>query len=90
MNKGELVERVAKNTKYPKTVTENILNGVVDTIVKTVKKGEEVRLVDFGTFCVGRRKERKGVNPRTRQEMLIPAKKTPKFRAGLHFKTQVK
>lgn len=90
MNKAELTERVARETKNSKAVTETVLNCILDTVVKTVKKGQEVRLVDFGTFCIGKRKERRGVNPQTGKEITIPARKVPKFRSGLHFKTQVK
>ena len=90
MNKAELVDKVARETKSSKAATEAILNCFIDTVVKTVKRGQEVRLVDFGTFCTGKRRERKGVNPQTGQEIMIPARKLPKFRVGRHFKNQVK
>jgi len=90
MNKAELIERVARETKNSKATTESILNSIIGTVVKTVKKGQDVRLVDFGTFCVGRRKERRGVNPQTGEPIIIPARKMPKFRVGRHFKEQVK
>ena len=90
MNKAELVSRVARDAKLSKTATENVLNAILDNIVKTVKKGQDVSLVDFGTFCVGRRKARRGVNPQTGKEITIPARKLPKFRPGRHFKKQVK
>lgn len=90
MNKAELVTHISNQTKTSKTTTENILNSFVEAVVKTVKKGEEVRLVDFGTFCIGKRQERRGVNPRTKEEITIPARKLPKFRPGRYFKKLVK
>ncbi|MBI3017785.1 MAG: HU family DNA-binding protein [Deltaproteobacteria bacterium] len=90
MNKAELVTHISSQTKTSKTMTENVLNSFVEVVVKTVKKGEEVRLVDFGTFCVGKRQERRGINPRTKAEMTIPARKLPKFRPGRYFKKLVK
>ncbi len=90
MNKADLVNRIADQTKSPKVVIENFLNSTLDVIVNTVKKGEEVRLVDFGTFCIGKRSARRGVNPQTKTAMTIPAKKLPKFRPGRHFKKLVK
>ncbi len=90
MNKAQLVTHISSQTKTSKTMTENILNSFVEVVVKTVKKGEEVRLVDFGTFCVGKRQERRGVNPRTKEEMKIPARKLPRFRPGRYFKKLVK
>jgi DNA-binding protein HU-beta len=90
MNKAELVDRVSRETKQSKATTETVLNSIIDTVVKTVKKGQDVRLVDFGTFCIGKRKERRGVNPQTGKEIMIPARKLPKFRVGRHFKNQVR
>lgn len=90
MNKAELVTHISNQTKTSKTTTETILNSFVEAVVKTVKKGEEVRLVDFGTFCIGKRQERRGVNPRTKEEITIPARKLPKFRPGRYFKKLVK
>ena len=90
MNKAELVEKVAREAKVTKAATENILNGILDAVVKTVKKGQEVRLVDFGTFYIGKRKERRGVNPQTGQPITIPALRLPKFRVGRHFRSQVR
>jgi len=89
MNKAELIDRVSRDTRNSKATTEHILNSILDTVVKTVKKGQEVRLVDFGTFCVGKRKERRGVNPQTREAIIIPEKKLPKFKVGRFFKSQI-
>lgn len=90
MNKAELIARVAHDAKVPKIATESILNTILDTIVKTVKNGQTVRLIDFGTFCIGKRRERRGINPQTGKEMTIPKKKLPKFKPGQHFKNQLK
>ncbi len=90
MNKAELIDRVARETKYTRMLTGSILNRILDTIVNTVKKGQTVRLIDFGTFCIGKRRERRGVNPQTGQEITIPKRKLPKFKPGQHFKNQVR
>lgn len=90
MNKAELIDRVSRETKYTRMMTGSILNRILDTIVNTVKKGQTVRLIDFGTFCIGKRRERRGVNPQTGQEITIPKIKLPKFKPGQHFKNQVK
>jgi len=80
MNKGELVEKVAKNTGYAKSQVNEILSDVIDTIAKTVKK-DKVQLVGLGTFKPVKRKARTGVNPATGAKIKIPARKALKFTA---------
>ncbi len=79
MNKGKLIELVAKKTGQPKTVVADIINQSISAIVKTAKK-EPVRLVGFGTFSVTKRKARKARNPRTGETIKIKAKKVLKFK----------
>lgn len=86
MNKAELIEKVAKHTDSTKAHTERFLDATIDTIRKAVKKGDEVKLVGFGTFAKAKRKARKGRNPQTGQEIKIPAAWYPKFRPGTEFK----
>jgi len=90
MNKAQLVDRLSRETKHTKVVCETILNSVLETITRTVKKGEDVRLVDFGTFTTGKRKARTGVNPQTGKKINIPARKVPKFKPGKFFKKAVR
>ena len=90
MNKTQLVDWVAKNTQLTKTSVEDVLNSAIDVIKKTVKKGDDVTLVGFGTFTKAKRKARSGRNPQTGKEIKIPAMTVPRFRAGKEFKDVVR
>lgn len=90
MNKAQLIEKIAAETKVSKTQAEAILDCAVENIKKAVKKGDDVKLVGFGTFTKAKRKARTGRNPQTGKAIKIPAAWTPKFRAGSEFKTMVK
>jgi len=90
MNKAELIEKIAKNTDQTKAQTERMLDATLDIVRKAVKKGDEVKLVGFGTFTKQKRKARKGRNPQTGAEIKIPAAWYPKFRPGSEFKSMVK
>ena len=90
MNKAQLIEAVAKVTKLTKTDCESVLNSCLDTVKKSVKKGDDVTLIGFGTFTKAKRKARIGRNPQTGKEIKIPAMTVPKFRAGREFKNFVK
>src|ERR1700679_1931995 len=87
MNKTELVDGVAKVTQLTKTSVEDVINASIDLIKKSVKKGDDVTLVGFGTFTKAKRKARSGRNPQTGKEIKIPAMNVPKFRAGKEFKS---
>jgi DNA-binding protein HU-beta len=89
MNKAQLVEKVATETKMTKAQTELLLDHALEVIKKTVAKGDDVKLVGFGTFSRGKRKARTGRNPQTGAAITIPASKVPRFRAGKEFKEQV-
>lgn len=82
MNKGELVEAVAKATKGSKADAQRHLDAMLDTISKALKKGDRVALTGFGTFEVRKRAARKGRNPQTGEAIRVKAKKVPAFRAG--------
>ncbi len=90
MNKAELIEKIAHTTKSTKTNTEGFLDATLDIIRRSVKKGDEVKLVGFGTFSRQKRKARTGRNPQTGKEIKIPAAWYPKFRPGSDFKSFVK
>jgi DNA-binding protein HU-beta len=90
MNKAQLIEQLAKSTKMTKANCEAALNACLDVIKKSVKKGDDVTLIGFGTFTKSRRKARMGRNPQTGKEIKIPAMTVPKFRAGREFKNFVR
>ena len=82
MNKGELIEAVAKDVGISKALAGKVLDSTIGAIEKTLGKGDRVALVGFGTFSVSTRKARTGRNPRTGKEIKIPATKVARFKAG--------
>ena len=82
MNKGQLVDSMAKSAGIFKTAADKALNGFMEAVTEALNAGEKVTLVGFGTFSVNERKARTGRNPRTGKPMEIPAKKVVKFRPG--------
>ena len=82
MNKGELVIALAEKTGSSKKAAADSLNALIDIITDTMKNGDKVQLVGFGTFEVKQRAARKGHNPITKEEIKIPATKAPVFKAG--------
>ena len=89
MNRKELLEAVLNNKELKhitKKDADRIITATFETIKKTVKKGEDVSLVGFGTWVRAKRAARTGVNPATGEKIKIPAKKVPKFRAGKAWK----
>lgn len=89
MNKGDLVNEVAKVMKTKKNA-QAAVDCIFSTITKALKKKDTVSLVGFGTFKVDKRKARKGRNPQTGQVITIKATKVPKFVPGKALKTAVK
>ncbi|AGH48333.1 MULTISPECIES: HU family DNA-binding protein [Sphingomonadales] len=89
MNKQELIASVAEATGLSKNDASKAVEGVFDTISGALKKGDEVRLVGFGTFSVSKRKASTGRNPRTGEPMKIKASSQPKFKAGKGLKDAV-
>lgn len=90
MTKTELIEKIASSSGLKKTEAAKALDATVDAVKAALKKGQKVTLVGFGTFYVSKRKARKGRNPRTGEEIKIPAAKVPKFTAGKTLKDSVK
>ncbi|MGE0793328.1 MAG: HU family DNA-binding protein [Candidatus Woesearchaeota archaeon] len=85
MNKGQLVEAIAKELDMPKTQVDNVVKTLIEVVAKTVKK-EPVQLVGLGTFKPVKRKARAGVNPMTGEKIKIPARKALKFTASANLK----
>lgn len=90
MNREELVAEIAKKAKVTKKSASEVLTATIDAIQSSVKKGEKVTLVGFGTFERRQRAARTGRNPQTGKEIKIAAKKVPAFSAGKKFKELVK
>ncbi len=82
MNKGDLVEKIAKECDITKAAAEQVCSSILGTITKAVAKGDKVTLIGFGTFSVTKRAAREGRNPQTGKTIQIPAKKIVKFKAG--------
>lgn len=89
MNKTELVAAVAAKADISKKDAEKAVAAVIDAVVDTLKAGEKVQLVGFGTFEVRERAARTGINPQTKQTIKIAASKNPVFKAGKAFKDAV-
>ncbi len=86
MNKSELVSAIAAQAGLSKKDAEKAVVAFMDEVTAALKKGDKVPLVGFGTFEVKQRAERIGRNPRTKEQITIPASKTPVFKAGKSFK----
>ena len=82
MNKAELIAQIADETGITKTQANAALNSFVDAVTKTLKKGDKVTLVGFGTFSVSKRAARNGRNPQTNEVIKIKARKVARFKAG--------
>ena len=82
MNKTELIAAIADQAELSKKDSEKALKAFVDVVTEELKKGHKIQLVGFGTFEVSERAERTGRNPQSGKEMVIPASKAPKFKAG--------
>jgi len=89
MNKSELIEAVADSADLSKADATKAVDGVVDAITNSLKNGDQVTLVGFGTFLVRDRAARTGRNPRTGAEIEIAAAKVPAFKAGKALKDSV-
>lgn len=89
MNKQELIGAVADKSGIGRSDASKAVEAVFDCIQSSLKKGEDVRLVGFGTFSVSKRKASTGRNPRTGESMSIPESNQPKFKAGKSLKDAV-
>jgi DNA-binding protein HU-beta len=82
MSKADIVEKIAKDAGISKAASERAVNAFIEAVTNSLKKGQSVTLVGFGTFSVGKRAARKGRNPKTGEEIKIKAKKVARFRPG--------
>ena len=89
MNKAELIAEVAAKTGLSKKDSEKAVNAALDTITDSLVKGEKVQLVGFGGFDIKERGTRMGRNPKTKEEIEIPASRVPQFKAGKALKEAV-
>ncbi|NOY66096.1 MAG: HU family DNA-binding protein [Gammaproteobacteria bacterium] len=89
MNKSELIEAVADSAELSKADATKAVDGVVEAITNSLKNGDQVTLVGFGTFLVRDRAARTGRNPRTGEAIEIKAAKVPAFKAGKALKDSV-
>jgi len=89
MNKSDLINAIAAKSGMSKKDSEKALSAVVGSIEDALKKGDKVQIVGFGTFSVKDRAARMGLNPKTKQEIKIPATKAPAFKAGKDLKEAV-
>lgn len=89
MNKTELVAAIAEKAGISKKDADAALAAFVATVEETLKKGDKISLVGFGTFEVRKRNARTGINPQTKETIKIAASKAPVFKAGKAFKDAV-
>ena len=89
MNKNDLISAVAENSGLSRNDAAGAVEGVFDAITQALTRGDEARLVGFGTFSVAKRKASTGRNPRTGEPMKIKASNQPKFKAGKVLKDSV-
>ena len=89
MNKAELISKIAEDAGITKTQANATVDAFVDAVTKTLKKGEKVTLVGFGTFSVSKRAARNGRNPQTGAVIKIKAKKVAKFKAGKELSSKI-
>ena len=89
MNRKELVDALATQTDSTKVAAERAVGALIDIISDTLKKGDSLTLVGFGTFEVRKRAARTGRNPKTGEELKIKAAKVPSFKAGATLKATV-
>lgn len=89
MNKAELIDKLAKDAGITKTQANDVLDSFTNAVTTSLKKGDRVTLVGFGTFSVSERSARNGRNPQTGEVIKIKARKAPKFKAGKEFAAKI-
>ena len=89
MNKADLIDQIAQAAEISKSAAERSVDALFNAVKSSLRKGEEVTLVGFGTFYAGKRQARTGRNPRTGEALDIKAARLPKFRAGKALKDAI-
>ena len=89
MNKTDLINKVAEATEMTKKDASKSVEAVLEAIAGALREGEKVQLIGFGNFEVKDKPEHKGRNPRTGEEMIIPARKSVSFKAGKQLREEV-
>lgn len=82
MNKSELIDAIAEKSGLTKTDAGKALDAFTSVVKETLQKNGDITLVGFGSFTVAERAERKGLNPKTKEPITIPAARVPKFKPG--------
>ena len=82
MNKAELVSKISDDTSINKSQVNSVIDSFVDVVSKTLKQGDKITLVGFGTFVVSERSARTGRNPKTGEAIKVKAKKVARFKGG--------
>lgn len=90
MNRDEMIEKIAKDANCNKAQAERAMKSLFEGVANTLKKGEKMTFVGFGTFSISNRKARMGRNPRTGEPIKIAAAKVPHFKAGEKLKRAVR
>lgn len=90
MTKQKLIDTLARDSRLTKREVETVLSKLTQIIGQTIRKGEKVSITGFGTFDLGKRAARRGVNPQTGAEIHIPEMTMPRFRAGKRLKEVVR
>jgi DNA-binding protein HU-beta len=90
MKKSELLTRIAADAKIPRVAVEKTITSFISTVGEVLRAGDKITLPGLGTFCVSTRAARRGRNPRTGQEITIPAARVPKLRVGKALKETVR
>ena len=89
MNKADMIEQIAQAAEVSKSAAERAVDALISAVKASLRKGDMVTLVGFGTFYVSKRQARSGRNPRTGEALKIAAAKVPKFRAGKALKDAI-
>ena len=89
VNKSQLIDKVAENADITKASANRAVDAIIEAVSDSLKSGDTVQLIGFGTFSVRERSARTGRNPQTGQEINIPAAKVPGFKAGKALKDAV-
>ena len=90
MNRADVVGRVARDSGLTKADVDRVLGSLIENVSRSLKKGEKVKLVGFGTFDVARRRARSVLNPRTGAAIRIPARRMPRFTPGKELRKLVR